>query len=138
MEGLKIKTTDGEQFEINGKVTFKDFPECGRIFYCGGQSWPEEIVTGIMTADDMENTAMAYRDIQAKIKELEAEAELLKTFITTVMDAKQVDTMQAGIFTIRYTLYESSRLDITALKNELPDVAARYAKTTETRRFQVA
>jgi len=82
--------------------------------------------------------AKDYREIQAMIRELEAEAEAVKATITAHMDAEHIDTLQADIFTIKWTAYTSSRVDTTALKNELPDVAARYTKTTEARRFQVA
>ncbi len=34
-----------------------------------------------------------------------------------------------------YKAVTSSRVDTTALKKDMPDVAARYTKTTETRRF---
>jgi predicted phage-related endonuclease len=91
-----------------------------------------------MTNLDMTKAAKDYREIQAMIKELEAEAEAIKAKITAEMDAQQTDTLQADIFTIKYTAYTTSRVDTTALKKELPDVAARYTKTTEARRFQVA
>jgi predicted phage-related endonuclease len=82
--------------------------------------------------------AREYREILAMIQELEEEAEALKAAMIAEMEVQEVDTLQADIFTIRYTKYQSSRVDTTALKKELPDVAARYTKTTETRRFQVA
>ena len=82
--------------------------------------------------------AREYRELQAMIKELEAEAEAVKASITAELDAQGVDTIQADIFTIKWTAYTSSRIDTTAIKKELPDIAARYTKTTEARRFQVA
>jgi predicted phage-related endonuclease len=82
--------------------------------------------------------AREYREIMAMIQELEEEAETLKAAMIAEMEVQKVDTLQADIFTIRYTKYQSSRLDASALKKELPDIAARYTKTTEARRFQVA
>ena len=82
--------------------------------------------------------AREYRELQAMIKELEAEAEAVKATITAELDAQGVDTIQADIFTIRWTAYTSQRVDTAALKKELPDIATRYTKTTEARRFQVA
>ena len=53
------------------------------------------------------------------------------------MDAQEVDTLQADAFIIRWTTYGSQRVDTTSLKKELPEVAARYTKVTEARRFQI-
>ena len=82
--------------------------------------------------------AREYRELQAMIKDLEAEVEAVKASITAELDAQGVDTIQADIFTIKWTAYTSSRIDTTAIKKELPDIAARYTKTTEARRFQLA
>ena len=91
-----------------------------------------------MSTVEITGKAREYREIQAMIKELEDAAEALKTAITAEMDARSVDTLTADVFTIRWTAYTSQRVDTTALMKELPDVAARYTKTTEARRFQVA
>jgi len=87
---------------------------------------------------ELTTRAKEYRELQAMIKELEAEAEAVKANITAEMEALGVDTLQADVFTIRWTAYTSQRVDTTALKKELPDVAAHYTKTSEARRFQVA
>jgi predicted phage-related endonuclease len=79
-----------------------------------------------------------YRQIQQFIKQLEDEADTLKAAITAEMEAQEAETVQAGLFTVKWTPYTAQRLDAAALKNELPDIAARYTKSTEIRRFQVA
>ena len=91
-----------------------------------------------MTTIDITKAAKDYRELQTMIKELEAEADALKMAMTAHMDAQGVDTMTADVFTIKYTAYTSSRIDTTALKNELPEVAARFTKTNEAKRFSVA
>jgi len=47
-EGLKIHTVTGAEFEVKGPVTCKHFPDQGLIYYCAGQSWPEEIVQEVL------------------------------------------------------------------------------------------
>ena len=54
------------------------------------------------------------------------------------MTAQGVNEMDVDIFKIRWTPITSERLDTTALKNELPDIAARFTKTTQSRRFVIA
>jgi predicted phage-related endonuclease len=90
-----------------------------------------------MTQLDITKAAQDYRDIQSMIKELENEAEGIKARLTAHMDAQGADTIQAGSFTVRWTSYNSQRVDTTSLKKELPEVAARYTKVTEARRFQI-
>ena len=90
-----------------------------------------------MTDAELKKAAKEYRDLQVMIKELETEVESIKAAITGYMDAEKIDTVQADVFTIKYTAYTSSRIDTTALKKELPDIADHYTKTTEARRFQV-
>ena len=91
-----------------------------------------------MSNQDMENTARAYREILAKIKELEAQADALKQQMIREMDARQADELTAGAHTIRYTVYESSRLDSKQLKAECSDLYAAYSKKTTSTRFSVA
>ena len=91
-----------------------------------------------MTIFDITGKAKEYREIQAMIKELEGEAEALKATMIAELEAQNTDTLQADVFTIKWTSYTSNRIDSTALKNELPEIAARYTRTTEAKRFQVA
>jgi len=90
-----------------------------------------------MTQLDITKAAKDYRELMGMIKELEAEAEGIKTALVRHMEEEQVDSIQADIFTIRWTAYTSQRVDTAAIKKDLPDLAARYTKTTEARRFQI-
>lgn len=47
MKGLRIRTVSGEEFTVYGTVTHKYFPNDGLIYYCGGRSFPAEIVIEI-------------------------------------------------------------------------------------------
>ena len=86
-------------------------------------------------------------DLAAKINELKklklAIADL-ETHVTTIedvikaeMEAKGVYEITTGVFKVHWTPYTTTRIDTTALKAELPDIAARYSKTTEGRRFSI-
>lgn len=54
------------------------------------------------------------------------------------MAAAGVDILVGAEHKATYKAVTSSRVDTTALKKDMPDVAARYTKTTETRRFTFA
>lgn len=47
------------------------------------------------------------------------------------------DTLLAGPFKVTWKAVTSSRLDSTALKKALPEIAARFMKQTTTRRFSI-
>jgi len=91
-----------------------------------------------MSAAEMEATARAYRELQNEIKALEEEAEALKQRMIREMDARQVEKLPAGAFTVNYTVYASARLDSAKLRAEQPELYASYAKETTACRFQVA
>lgn len=91
-----------------------------------------------MSTIEITTKAREYRELQAMIRELEAEAEAVKAAITAELDALGVDTLQADIFTIKHTAYQSTRIDSSRLKAEHPDLYSEYSKTVEARRFQVA
>ena len=91
-----------------------------------------------MTILEITGKAREYRELQIMIKELEGEAEALKIEMIAELEAQNVDTLQADVFTIKWTAYKSNRIDTTALKSELPEIAARFTRTSESRRFMVA
>ena len=86
----------------------------------------------------MNELARAYREIQAEIKGLEEQADALRQQMIAEMDARKVEALDAGEYTIRWSIYESSRVDTTAFKKALPEVAAQFTKQTTATRFQVA
>ena len=44
MQGLKIRTVQGREFEVWGNVTYHPATD---IYYCAGESWPASIVVEI-------------------------------------------------------------------------------------------
>lgn len=91
-----------------------------------------------MSTKDMASKAAELKELKAMQDELDAEITTLEDEIKAELTARGVDEMQAGAFKIRWTAVTSSRLDQTAIKNELPDIFARYTKTSTSKRFCVA
>ena len=88
---------------------------------------------------------MSNPNLEPKVKELmelRRMKEELDTEITQLEDQiKQSmgneETLIAGAFKVTWKTVTSSRLDSTALKKALPEIAARFMKQTTTRRFQI-
>ena len=71
-------------------------------------------------------------------EEAAAMVESLKDQLKERMAASGVESLAGSEHKATYKAVTSSRVDTTALKKELPEVAARYTKTTTTRRFTFA
>ena len=67
--------------------------------------------------------------------ELDAEIQAAEDEIKQAMGDD--DTLLAGPFKVTWKAVTSSRLDSTALKKALPEIAARFMKQTTTRRFSI-
>ena len=71
-------------------------------------------------------------------EEAAAMVESLKDQLKERMTAAGVESLAGSEHKATYKAVTSSRVDTTALKKELPEIAARYTKTTTTRRFTFA
>ena len=67
--------------------------------------------------------------------EIAATVDGLKDQLKQIMQAQGVDTLTGTEHKATYKAVTSSRIDTSALKKDMPAVAAQYSRTTETRRF---
>lgn len=91
---------------------------------------------------------MGIKEISGKIKELRelkrmaeeiaAEIDAIQDVLKADMLAKGVDVLSGVDYKVSFTEVTTRRLDTTALRKALPDVAERFTKETKTRRFTVA
>ena len=89
-----------------------------------------------MSINDREVKARELRQLQALIEEAQAEAEAIKDAIKAAMGDSE--SVQAGEYRITWKAVTSSRIDTSALRKALPDVAERFTKETVTRRFVIS
>lgn len=71
-------------------------------------------------------------------EEAAAMVESLKGQLKERMTAAGVESLAGSEHKATYKAVTSSRVDTTALKKDLPEIAARYTKTTTARRFTFA
>ena len=74
-------------------------------------------------------------ELRRMAEELQSEIDALQEAVKSFMGSEE--SMIAGAFKVSYKSVTSSRLDSSALKRELPDIAARFMKQTTIRRFTV-
>ena len=83
----------------------------------------------------IEAQARELQELKRMREDLEAEITTLEDAIKAAMGDREEIT--AGAFKVTWKPVTSSRLDASALKKALPEVAERFIKTTTTRRFVV-
>ena len=89
-----------------------------------------------MRIKEIESKAQELQELKRMKEELSAEIESIQDAIKAAMG--DAETITAGPYKITYKPVTTSRIDTTALKKALPDIAAQYTKTTTARRFLVA
>lgn len=88
-----------------------------------------------MSTDMMDQKVKELRRMQ---EELADEIEAIQDELKSHMDAHGMDSLLGFDWKVTWKSVTSSRLDTTALKKELPDIAARFMKQTTVRRFVLA
>ena len=89
-----------------------------------------------MSVNELEMKCRELRQLQALIEETQAEAETIKNAIKAHMGDQE--ELKAGEYKVTWKAVKSARIDTTALKKALPDVAQAFTRETTTRRFCVA
>ena len=88
-----------------------------------------------MSITEMENKARELQELKRMREELDAEITATEDTIKAAMG--DAETVTAGAYKITWKPITSSRIDTTALKKALPEIAAQYMRTTTTRRFTI-
>ena len=83
----------------------------------------------------MENKVKELMELRRMKEELEAEITAMEDEIKRVMGEEE--TLLAGAFKVSWKAFTSCRLDTTALKKALPQIAEQFMKQTTARRFSI-
>lgn len=89
-----------------------------------------------MSTNELTTKIRELRELQALIEEARAEAEGIRDAIKAHMGAQE--ELRAGEYKVTWKTVKSARIDATALRAALPEVAERFTRETTTRRFCVA
>ena len=87
-------------------------------------------------SNDIITKVQELMELRRMSEELQEEINALQEAVKDFMGSEE--TMIAGAFKVSYKSVTSSRLDTSALKHDLPNVAALYTKQITTRRFTVS
>lgn len=90
-----------------------------------------------MSINELESKARELRQLQALIEEAQQEAETTKDAIKAAMGDSEA-VMAWGVQKITWKSVITARIDTSALKKALPEVAEAFTRETTVRRFCVA
>lgn len=88
-----------------------------------------------MSNPTLESIIHEILDLKRMREELDEEITALEDSIKAAMGDEELLT--AGAYKVSWKTFTSSRVDTTALKKALPEIAAAYTKTTTSRRFSI-
>lgn len=93
----------------------------------------EEIT--MMNTKELVKKIEELKELEALIREAEAEVEALKDEIKNEMQNRE--EMNAGRYIVRWTNVSSSRFDSKTFKTACPDIYNMYVKQTVSKRFSI-
>lgn len=91
-----------------------------------------------MSTIEMNEKVKELRELKRMAEELADEISAIQDSIKTEMTARGVDELAGLDWKATYKEVTFNRLDSTALKKALPEVAERFSKTTTSCRFVLA
>ena len=91
-----------------------------------------------MSTIEMLSKIEELKELEALIREAEAEVEKLKEEIKAEMTKQSKEEMSVGRYIVRWTSVSTDRFDSTTFKNAHPNIYKLYIKNTISRRFSIS
>lgn len=91
-----------------------------------------------MSTNELTSKIRELKELKAMAEEIAAEITTIEDAIKAEMTARETEEMMIDVYKIRWTRVKSNRFDSTAFRKAMPELAEKFTKTTETRRFSIA
>ncbi len=91
-----------------------------------------------MSINEMATKVKTVKELKAMAEELAAEITAIEDEIKNHMTEAGIDEIAVDVYKVRYTKIVSSRIDTTAFKKAMPELAQQFMRQTESRRFSIA
>ena len=86
---------------------------------------------------DYKNIVDQIRELTRMREEIDGEIAALQDQLKACMTENDTDTITGVDFKVTWKVYTKNTLDTKALKKDLPEIAERYTKTSEYKRFLI-
>ena len=91
-----------------------------------------------MSTHELTAQIESLRALEELIEEAKAEAETLRDTIKQEMLNREVETLEAGQYIVRWSSVLSQRFDTTSFKKALPEVYTAFLKQVSSKRFTIS
>ena len=85
----------------------------------------------------MDEKLAQLRRCRHSIDALKKDAEAIEAEVKAELEARGVEQVETPHYKVTWKTFSSTRLNTRALKEERPEIYARYAVASETKRFTV-
>ena len=86
----------------------------------------------------MDEKLAQYRRCRRAIDDLKREAAAIESEVKAELEARSAEQAETAHYKVSWKTVASTRLDTKALKEERPEIYARYASASVTKRFTVS
>ncbi len=91
-----------------------------------------------MSTNELTSKVRELKELKAMAEEIAAEITTIEDAIKAEMTARETEEMMIDVYKIRWTRVKSNRFDSTAFRKAMPELAEKFTRTTEMRRFSIA
>lgn len=91
-----------------------------------------------MSTNELTCKVRELKELKVMAEELTAEITAIEDAIKAEMNNRNIEEMTVDVYKVRWTKVLSNRFDTTAFKKAMPDLAEKFTKQTECRRFSIA
>ena len=91
-----------------------------------------------MSTNELTSKIRELKELKSMAEQIAAEITTIEDAIKAEMTARETEEMMIDVYKIRWTRVKSNRFDSTAFKKAMPELAEKFTKTTESRRFSIA
>lgn len=91
-----------------------------------------------MSTNELNSKVQELRELRRMADEIAAEIETLTDTLKAEMTARNTDTLTGADWKAVWKEVTTNRIDTTALKKAMPDIAAAFTKAITGRRFTLA
>lgn len=88
-----------------------------------------------ITMDNLNALMREIAEYSRMAEEIGETLDSLKDILKKYMDENGLDSIAGSEHKASYKAVTSSRIDTTALKRDLPEIAAKFTRTTSSKRF---
>ena len=91
-----------------------------------------------MTVAEISGKVKEIRELRRLIEDAQAVVDSLQDEIKAEMTAQETEILTGDTWKITWKTITSKRIDTTALKKALPDIAEQFSKISTSKRFTLA